>query len=233
MFEKLTQVNQAWLCDFSYLTRRFAYSGVSNRKYNPNPSTEEWRGQWHKTGSKKNPTFYPKWSRYNFRETEKYGSHRNIAIYDKPILLFAIQDAYSRFIIHAHLRQSSKEFVNMSHTFPRWFELDDCFKEAFEFQKPLKRLGKPFEFLMDGMIHRWYSKKLEGNYFISKAVKEKNHFLLSPLDAFFGRIQNEMRTELTNRNLTNYVDYYNYERPHSALNGKTPADYFFSGNVFW
>jgi len=227
LFEKITKVNQVWLTDFCALTRRFAYSGMSRRYFDKSLAPQK-HGDWHKKGMKPNATYYPKWSRYAFKRNENHTD--NIKIYSQPIYMFAIQDAYSRFIIHACLRECPKGLVA---TMPHWFKLDDCFQESFSFQEPLKRLGKPFEFIMDAMIYCDYVKKLQGNSFVFKKVRTSNHYLLSPLDAFFGRLQIEMRGDLTNRTLEKYIDYYNYERPHSSLNGKTPADYFFSSSVFW
>ena len=227
MFETLTKVNQVWLTDFCQLTRRFAFSNMSRRRYDKTIAPQK-HGEWHEKGIKEDATYYPKFSRYAFKGKGK--PIDKIRIYPKPIYMFAIQDAYSRFIIHACLRECPNEFIG---TMPHWFKLDECFQEAFEYQEPLKRLGLPFEFIMDSMIYHDYLKKLQGKAFIHKQVRPSNHFLLSPLDAFFGRIQYEMKGDLTSRNLSKFIDFYNYERPHSALKNKTPSDYFFSSSVFW
>ena len=39
-----------------------------------------------------------------------------------------------------------------------------------------------------------------------------------------------MRTELTESNFKRYVRFYNFERPHSALNGYSPACAWLTGS---
>ena len=187
MFEKLTAVNQLWLTDFCALTRRFAFSNFTKRRFDKNLEPQK-HGDWHKKGMKPDATYYPKFSRYAFKGNGKHIDR--IKIYPNPILMFAVQDAYSRFIIHACLRECPSEFIG---TMPHWFKLDNCFEESFHFQESLGGLGKPFEFILDSMIYWNYHKKLEGKSFILRQAKPSNHYLLSPLDAFFGRIQYEMR----------------------------------------
>ena len=50
------------------------------------------------------------------------------------------------------------------------------------------------------------------------------------LERFFLSVQYEMRAELTQENLDDYVHYYNFQRPHSALNGFTPACAWITGS---
>jgi hypothetical protein len=223
------KVNQIWLADFCFLTRRYAYSGVSNRYYNPNPSRTEWRGQWHKKGLKRFQTYFPKWSKYTFdssqfRKGTRIRATDKVKVYDRPVVMFAIMDAASRFIIHAHLKQAPDAL--RSFAFPSFFNLDRCFKDSFKFQERLGRFGHPIRFFLDGYIYQNYSTKLKDEAFSLIPVRQQNHFLLSPLDGFFGRIQYEMRKDLTQSNLTKYIHYYNYERKHSALK-TSPSTVFF------
>lgn len=233
MFENITKVNQIWLADYCFLTRRYAYSGVSNRKYALNPSRNEWRGLWHKKGLKKNQTFYPKWSKYAFDTSQfRKGADKRITdtlkVYDRPVVLFAIQDVASRFIIHAHLKQAPIEAI--SYSFPSYLNIVECFNEAVESQKKLGRFGYPIRLILDGYIYRMYSKQLKEKAFSLINVRADNHYLLSAIDGFFGRVQYEFREDLTSENLKRYIQYYNYDRKHSALKNKTPSSIFFDNS---
>lgn len=226
------EVNQVWEADFSFLTRRFAYTNRPRNRYEDVKPMKH--GSYHEKGLKKNPTFYPKWSRYAFRGLDKHRPVKSIPIYSRPILLFAIEDAYSRYIIHACLRRSPKDYVNKSFSFPRWFKLEGCFEEAFSYRKRFRKMGdrlvdfgRPISFYLDANIYHEYRDDLEDKaLFLVKAGPE-NHNLLGHLDGFFGRIQYEMRTNLTQRNLDAYVYYYNFVRKHSGIGGQTPASLFF------
>jgi transposase InsO family protein len=144
-------------------------------------------------------------------------------------VLFCVQDLASRFIIHAHLKESPIEFVEKSFGFPHWFKLDKCFKDAFHFQEKLGRYGRPITFYLDSDIHHSYKKKLLGDVWYQLPIGLKNHYLLSPLDAFFGRLQFEFRKDLTQSNLRKWIHYYNFERKHSTLN-QTPSSIFFDNS---
>ena len=63
-----------------------------------------------------------------------------IRTYKKHILIFAIQDSFSRFIVHACLKeQPTTDFKNL----PWWFDIADCFRETFD------TYGKPFEMALN------------------------------------------------------------------------------------
>ena len=229
MFENITKVNQIWLADYCFLTRRYAYSGVSNRYFEPNPSRSEWRGQWHKKGLKKYQTYFPKWSKYAFDSSQfRKGTKSNlidtVKVYDRPIVLFAVQDVASRFIIHAHLRQAPN--AEKSGSFPSFFNFDRCFKDALDYQKKLGRFSHPIRFFLDGWLYQRYMTKLRDETYSIIPIRENNHFLLSPIDGFFGRVQYEFRKDLTQTNLRRYIHHYNYERKHSAIKNKTPSSIF-------
>ena len=84
----------------------------------------------------------------------------------------------------------------------------------------------------DSIIYRHYSKKiLEWNWNWDKenfAITSDSKFLSSTLEAFFGRLQYEFREDLTQKNLDNWVHYWNFEKEMSALKGKTPASIYYS-----
>lgn len=226
------EVNQVWEADFSFLTRRFAYTNRPRNRYEDVKPMKH--GSYHERGLKRNPTFYPKWSRYAFRGLDKHRPVKSIPIYSRPVLLFAIEDAYSRYIIHACLRRSPKDYVNKSFAFPGWFKLGGCFEEAFDHRKRFRKtgdrlvdFGRPISFYLDSNVYLWYRDILEDKALFLVRVGPGNHNLLGRLDGFFGRIQYEMRTNLTQRNLDAYVFYYNFVRKHSGIGGQTPASLFF------
>ena len=155
------------------------------------------------------------------------------------IVMFAIQDVFSRFIIHACLKEAPKGKYSALGVVS-WFKLDDCFKEAFnlrgkypkyQWQSEFSTLGRPLELILDGQIYHVYENKLQNEVgYISSASKTKGKTLLTPLDSFFGRLIFEMRDDLTNKNLQRYVNYWNFKRKHTALNNHTPSEAFFSGD---
>lgn len=215
-----------WICDFSFLTRRYAYSNITKRKYalNPEPS-KEWRGLWHKKGLKKNATFYPKWSRYAFRGLDEHEKLEQIPIYDKPIVLFCIMDLYSRYIVHAHLKQSPKDFVNQSFGFPsRWFGLDECFRESF-------RNVRPKLIYSDSDIYHSFNQKFKHEDMFWHSANDSNRVYLSPLEAFFFNVQFNFREDLTQDNLNNWINFYNSKRKmkktrYEYLRNKTPLEIY-------
>ena len=101
-------------------------------------------------------TYFPKYSHYINRKSNLsfYPKSDYIKPYDKPIYIFVIQDSFSRFVVHACLRQQeTSNFKNI----PWWFDVENCFQETFE------KYGKPFEIVLDRHIKRRYSECLNDN----------------------------------------------------------------------
>jgi len=232
MLEVITKPNSLWVADFCFLTRRFMYSNIASTYYHPE-ATPEKHGAWHQRGIKQDRPYVPKWARYalDFSQFNKWDRLdkkpiMRIPIYDRPIVLFAIQDVASRYIIHACLRQAPKEMRNKPYQFPHWFNLEPCFKEALQ---NLPHPSNYLHFALDYVIHHNYSKKiLASNWISTFPVKDESKFLASTLEAFFGRLQYEMRTSLTLKNLDAYIQFWNNQRTMQALKGKTPSSVYFT-----
>lgn len=81
--------------------------------------------------------------------------------------------------------------------------------------------------MLDRHIKRRYSGFLSDN---CQIVTGADHPALSAsLERFFLSVQYEMRTELNEKNLEEYIHFYNFERPHDALGGYTPACAWLTG----
>ena len=232
MLEVITKPNSLWVADFCFLTRRMPKKFHDFRKYKVNHIPRP-RGNI-KIDIGENVVFVPKWIRWNYDTSQfnkwdrhEYKPSNRIKIYDRPIVLFAVQDVASRFIIHAHLKESPKEFVNRSYGYPYWFNLDECFKTA------LTNLPFPCHnfFALDAVIHRVYSKKiLSWNWNWEKetiAINDSIKFLGSTLEGFFSRLQYEFREDLTQKNLDKWIHYWNYERDMPALKHKSPSSIYY------
>ena len=92
--------------------------------------------------AKKNPTYFPKYANYINRPSNlsPFPPSENIKTYSKQIYMFAIQDTFSRYIIHACLKEQPSPDFRYSHS---WYNVNDCFDEAID------HYGKPFEFMID------------------------------------------------------------------------------------
>lgn len=236
-FDSVNRPNQIWLGDFCFLTRRYAYSSMFERRVKPNIPIKE-RGFFHKTGLKKNATYYPKWSRYTFRG--KFSQRvSEIKVYDRPIVLFCVMDLYSRYIVYAKLERCPKSFMNRPYAFPSaWFNLQESLTEIgirnIDRTENLEHKGYPFaeKLFLDSEIYTRFHKKLE-KYSQCFKINNQVKVLLSPLESFFFTIQFNFREELTNENLGQWIKYYNEFRSmkrtrYSYLRGKTPEEVYLS-----
>jgi hypothetical protein len=163
---------------------------------------------------KKKSANLPKWIRYYFRKGSFILGNSEIKAYRRQIELFAIQDRFSRFILHACIKESpSERFTN----YLNWFDTRPCFLETF------KRFGYPTELIADPFLVKNPKKNRylkENILFVTPAEHPAS---VASLDSFFGRLQFELRADLTERNIRRYVNFWNYQRPHSALEGFSPA----------
>ncbi len=147
----------------------------------------------------KGATYFPKYSHYINRKSSRsfYPESEYIKTYKKSILIFAIQDSFSRFIVHTCLKeQPTSELKNL----PWWFDVKECFEEAFE------TYGKPFEIVLDRHVERKYSEFLEQNCKIVTGAKHSAYS--ASLERFFLSVQYGMRTELTESNFKKYIQFY-------------------------
>jgi hypothetical protein len=211
-----------YFADFCTLTKRGFHSVRRYRLYR----REEVLKQGRKLGdhASENATYYPKFANYLFKKTfSPFKNHSGqIQVYNKHRYLFAIQDEFSRFIVHACLKeQPISHFTN----FPYWFDTLECYKDAFS------RYGKPFSILIDGYTFQNQKKIREFLRESCSDIKPIEHpAMISSFERFFLAIQYEMRLELTQENLNSYINWYNFERPHTALNGYTPATAWLCGS---
>jgi hypothetical protein len=207
-----------YFADFCQLTTRTLKGGWNQRHYNPDylPNVHNRSKRRKLTGQ------IPKYVRYFFRPNRYGKQDEKVTVYDRPIWLFAIQDEFSRFIVHACLKeQPISHFTN----FPYWFDTLGCYKDAFS------RYGKPFSILIDGYIFQNQKKIREFLRESCSDIKPIEHpSMISSLERFFLAVQYEMRLELTQENLNSYINWYNFERPHTALNGYTPATAWLCGS---
>ena len=208
MLEQVPLTRLRYLADWSALTKRMDFPVRHYDLYTKNPRK---KAEGH---APKRATYFPKYALYLHRKSKLsgYPSTESIKTYKKPIYMFAIQDSFSRFIVHACSKQQpTPDFKNL----PWWFDFEDCFKETFE------TYGRSFEVVVDRFLSRRYSKLLKSYCTI---LTEASHPAYSAsLERFFLSVQHEMRAELTPENLERYVHFYNFQRPHSALRGYTPA----------
>ena len=201
--------------DYSSLTKRMGFPVRHYAMYRKNPPKKTERH------ALKRATYFPKYSHYLNRKSNLsiYPESEYIKTYKKPIHIFAIQDSFSRFIVHACLKeQTTNDFTNL----PWWYDVVDCFHQVFD------TYGRPFEMVVDRHVGRRYREVLEDN---CKIVTGATHPAYSAsLERFFLSVQYEMRTDLSETNFNEYVHFYNFERPHSALNGYSPASAWLTGS---
>jgi hypothetical protein len=184
---------KVWLADFCQLTTRTLKGGWNQRHYNPNflPNVHNRSKRRKLTGQ------IPKYVRYFFRPNRYGKQDEKVTVYDRPIWLFAIQDKETKMILHACIKQdpSYSEYAR----FPSFFDVRNCLLETFD------KYGKPYALISDGQILRRYKNILNG----IRLVWVENPRYLASLESFFARIQYEMRTELNQKNLDEYVRFYN------------------------
>jgi len=184
-------------------------------------------GRFARQRAGKYPSYIPKYARYVFRSSSLVGrsnSNTSIKIYDKMIYMVAIQDAFSRFVVHACLREApTSNFSNIL----TWYPFEECVKECFD------SFGNPFEIVVDNFFisktHHPKAKKLLEDTCVL-VTPDDHPAQISPLERFFLSVHYEMRDELTSDNLAKYVDFYNFGRPHQALHGYTPACAWLAGS---
>jgi hypothetical protein len=209
-----------WFADYSALTRRYGYVNRMYAHYNSEKSRKR-TGRIKGKPTRQDSTFLPKYVRYINRNSNltQYPYSDYIKTYKRPIYIFAIQDMFSRFIVHACLKeQPYSGFAN----FPYWFSIEDCLKQTF------REYGKPLEMIVDRYIEKNYSELLRKNCALVTGCDHPSK--MGSLERFFQSVQYEMRTELTEENFKAYVDFYNFKRPHSALNGYTPSQAWLAGS---
>lgn len=217
MLDKIPFTRLKYFLDFSALNRRMS-APIRTQNHFAKPKQ--------KGEPKKNPTYLPKYSRYLFRNSNlvefpetKDGAYPSLRVYPKQICMFAIQDSFSRFIVHACMKEApTSDFI----VHPKWFRVDGCFTQTFA------QYGSPFEVVLDGWIWKLYHRLLEQRC-VQLAVNNHPAYHAS-LERFFQSVQYEMRKELTQKNLQDYVNFYNFERPHEGLSGFTPACAWLTGS---
>jgi hypothetical protein len=173
-----------------------------NKNYVPNPQNRNKRRKGVQVEA-------PKWSRYCFYGKEKIW---NIPVYDKSIFCFTIMEKNTRFILGSWLKQKPNAKISR---YPVWFDSRPCLKEA------ISKYGLPYGLITDGLVIEQCTNGknyLEG---IEAVVRAETPHYIASLEAFFGILQREMRTELTQENLNKYVEFWNNQRVLSTL-GKTP-----------
>ena len=215
MLEQVPFTRLKYYADHCALTKRMGFPVRHYKMYNNNPPKKD------KRQPVKNATYFPKYSHYLYKTSNlsPYQDTDTIKTYDKPIYMFAIQDSFSRFIVHACLKEQPTKDFRYTHS---WFNVNDCFKETFE------KYGKPFEFVIDRSLQHNYLRSLKKTCQIITGASHPAY--IASLERFFLSVQYEMRTELTKENLRDYVDFYNFHRPHQALNGYTPACAWLTGS---
>jgi hypothetical protein len=201
MFRRAHAFGQIYMADFSSLTRAFPQPERTKWKYDKNHVPKK-HGDYKRI---KDRTYLPKYLRYT--------TVQNPSVYTNPIWLFAIQDRFSRFIIHACI---SIIQTDKAQYFPaKYFDLENCLKTTFS------KFGNPCEFISDSdLFHREKPFLRQNCLFVRKAIKPA---YLASLDSFFGIFQREFRADFNSTNLKRYIDYYNFQRPHSFLSGYSPA----------
>ena len=138
--------------------------------------------------------------------------------------MFAVQDVYSRLIIHAHLAEIGDYkggFIS------RYFPLEKCcLPEALAVSHRLlqDRFIKPTGFISDFFILFHYKNLLKKLDFCTTARASEHPIFLSPLERFFYTTEYEMRSDLTDKNLKDWLIFYNFKRRVTALNGLTPIE---------
>lgn len=215
MLEQVPFTRLKYYADYCALTKRMGFPVRHYAIYSKNPPKKAERH------AVKNATYYPKYSHYLYRNSNlsPYPKTDQIKAYDKPIYMFAIQDSFSRFIVHACLREQPTSNFRYLHS---WYKVEDCFREAFE------EYGKPFELVIDRTIKHDYGRMLQDYCTIITGADHPAYS--ASLERFFLSVQYEMRTELTQENLEKYIHFYNLQRPHSALEGYTPACAWITGS---
>jgi hypothetical protein len=185
---------KVYLADFCQLTTRTLKGGWNQRHYDPSYISNVHNRNRRRKGIQAQ---IPKWIRY-FYKTNRYDKQdEKVTVYDRPIWLFAIQDKETKMILHACIKQDPS-YSEYSH-FPNFFDVRNCLLEVFN------RYGKPYALISDGQILRRYKSELDG----IKLVRAENPRYMASLESFFARIQYEMRTELNQKNLDEYVKFYN------------------------
>ncbi len=58
-------------------------------------------------------------------------------------------------------------------------------------------------------------------------IGENEHVFLPTIDSFFQKLQFEFRKDLTQKNFSNYIHYYNFERKREGLADQIPANLHF------
>jgi hypothetical protein len=149
---------------------------------------------------------------YPNKKISNFNNNECSQIDGKPIYIFAIQDSFSKFIIHACLKEQPDHDFHFVHS---WFRIEDCFKEAFE------EYGPPFELIIDKEIHHHNSRFLNNNCNVVTRINEKLHKV--SLDNFFQGLQRNINPVLNARYLKKYVHFHNFQRPDPSLRGLTPA----------
>jgi hypothetical protein len=175
----------------------------SGKNYIPNPQNRL------KRRNRGIQTECPKWARWVY-SSNSYSCEKTrfIPTFDNKVWLFAIMEKHSRLIVHACLRkQESRKYTR----YPVWFNLHDCLTETFE------EYGLPFGFISDGLVLK-YQRELCGIEAIQRAESPR---YIASLESFFGILQREMRTDLTQIELDKYIRYWNEQRVLSTI-GKTP-----------
>ncbi len=148
MLEKVPFTRLKYRADYCALTKRMGFPVRHYALYSNNPPKKSKRQVSQKA------TYFPKYSNYIYKNSNlsPYPNTEHIKTYDKPIYMFAIQDSFSRFIVHACLKEQPDNNFRYTHS---WFKIEDCFKEAFD------KYGKPFEFVIDRTLEHNYKKALE------------------------------------------------------------------------
>lgn len=215
MLDKVPFTRLKYHADYAALTKRMGFPVRHYAMYSKNPPKKVGRQ------AQKRATYFPKYSHYLNRKSNlsRYPESDYIKTYSKQIYMFAIQDSFSRFIVHACLREQPTPDFRYLHA---WFTVKNCFSEAFD------RYGKPFELVLDRSIQHDAGKFLENQCTVLTGSKHPAYS--ASLERFFLSVQYEMRTELNAENLNDYVKFYNFHRPHSALNGYTPACAWLTGS---
>ncbi|WP_455279607.1 hypothetical protein [[Eubacterium] cellulosolvens] len=133
MLEQVPFTRLKYHADYCALTKRMGFPVRHYAMYSNNPTNKP------KRHASQGATYFPKYSRYIYKNSNlsPYQNAEYIKTYNKSIYMFAIQDSFSRFIVHACLREQPDSNFRYIHS---WFNVEDCFKEAFD------KYGKPFEF---------------------------------------------------------------------------------------
>jgi hypothetical protein len=161
MLDKVPFTRLKYLADWSALTKRM---GFSERRYSMYHITPPKSAERHGSKRAKIATYFPKYAHYLYKNSRLSYLEPSpyIKTYDKPSYMFAIQDSFSRFVVHACLKQqSSSNFKNL----PSRFDFEDCFRESFH------TFGRPFELMVDCFVLMRYPEFLEENCTIVTGTK--------------------------------------------------------------